>query len=273
MDMERKSMTAALVNVTPELAKHWLAKKHPQQVKRYSENVTLGYAAQMGTGSWDSNHPQGIVISADGYLLDGQHRLEAIVLHGRPIAMMVIQGADKEAYKHIDAGFPRSLGFRANRDLSDMAVYSMLINLCSYGGAKVRTTVEQVDICAEFIDPYLNIFKASTSRIRRARINPAALRTACVLRLKANEEYSDEICGAYSAYLSGNFQAAPRSMSILYRRMTESYNPPLHVFALAWKAFDPAKFSAIAFKLVNISEDIKTLQKTTLSELMFALWH
>lgn len=261
-------MKAEILTVTPEMAAQWLSKRHPRQMDRYSPVVAAGYAKQMDSGAWDEQHPQGIAISTDGYLLDGQHRLEALLMHGDPVRMLVVMGVDKETYRHIDAQYPRSLAFRAGRDRDHMSVLSTILALARYGGEKVRSTVEDVDACDEFCKHEYDLFVAKVGSRRRLRLNPAALRTAAILRLKVNEAFSDAICDAYLGYLSGDFKSAPRSMSALYRRMTEEYNPSMQTFCLAWKAFDPNGFDNQKIQLNSIPDMIKQLQRGVLRPLV-----
>lgn len=260
-----------VLDVTPSMARNWLSNKHPRQGDRYSDAVSRSYAAQMQAGTWDQPHPQGIIISSDGQLLDGQHRLEAVCMFGRSVRFLVITGVDASVYKHIDSGFIRSLGFRSNRPKDDMAIYMCLYNLCTYSVAKIRPTVEHIDLCASFIGPTLESFYARTSKIRKSRINPAYTRTAAILRVMERPDSGDEVCAAYNAYLKGDLHSAPRSMSALYRRMTDQYNPGLNIFGLAWKAFDPDRFDANQLKIANIGEEVKGIQKTILLPLMNSL--
>ena len=66
------------------------------------------YAADMKSGRWNNNG-QGIVISATGNLLDGQHRMHAIVQAQMPISMLVVRGADPATFITMDTGKPRNL--------------------------------------------------------------------------------------------------------------------------------------------------------------------
>lgn len=264
-------MKAQFLVVTPEMARRWLSKRHPRQVERFSTQVAAGFAQQMQAGHWDERHSQGITISATGLLLDGQHRLEALVMYGQPLTMLVVDGADDAIYGHIDAHFPRSLAFRAARDKDHMAVLSSLIRLARYGSDKVRPTIEDVTMADDFCQTEYANFRNRLSAARRARINPAFLRTAVVLRMKQHEEFVDAICAAYSAYMITDLKGAPRSMSVLYRRMTETHNPPLLVFAIAWKAFDPNRFEDSRIQINSLSELIKEVQRDVLYPLTMAL--
>jgi len=60
-------------------------------------------------GNWTFNG-ESIKFSATDKLLDGQHRLEAIVRAGKPIDSLVIRGLPEEAQDTVDTGAKRTLG-------------------------------------------------------------------------------------------------------------------------------------------------------------------
>lgn len=63
----------------------------------------------MEAGKWDANGAA-IKIAKDGTLLDGQHRLTAIVQSGKSVVTLVVTGLEKEVFTTIDAGKTRSHG-------------------------------------------------------------------------------------------------------------------------------------------------------------------
>lgn len=87
--------------VTPEMAMDWLgANTHNRPVR---QNVVEKYARDMKAGDWMLTH-QGILFDWNSVLLDGQHRLWAIVESGCTIEMMVTYDADPATQEHIDGG-------------------------------------------------------------------------------------------------------------------------------------------------------------------------
>ena len=106
----RRSDTGAIrfeqVDVTPALAEQWLARNDGNRNVR--GNVVRRYVRDMEAGRWLLS-PQPIVIASDGRLLDGQHRLHAVVESGKTVPMYVARGADKTVMAVIDNGEARSL--------------------------------------------------------------------------------------------------------------------------------------------------------------------
>lgn len=67
------------------------------------------YAAEMKAGKWRLNG-ETIKITKDGDLLDGQHRLFAVIEAGVAVDLMIIEGLDPSVMPTIDTGAPRSMG-------------------------------------------------------------------------------------------------------------------------------------------------------------------
>lgn len=93
--------------VTPEQAAKWLAQNSASQ-RKISQPAVESYAHAMRTGQWKLTH-QGIAFNQTGELIDGQHRLSAVVRSGRPVSMMVTTGLAVEVNAPIDQGYGRSV--------------------------------------------------------------------------------------------------------------------------------------------------------------------
>lgn len=91
--------------ITKELADAYL-RNNPMN-RKIKPNLVVKYAAQMERGAWHQNG-QPIIVSASGALLDGQHRLSAIVMSGIPQRCMVVEGVDDSAFATIDTGMSRT---------------------------------------------------------------------------------------------------------------------------------------------------------------------
>ena len=75
-----------LVNVTPELAEFWLTQNSANRNVR--REVWKAYARDMAAGAWKVT-AETIKMSPAGRLLDGQHRLQAVVASGVTVPMFV----------------------------------------------------------------------------------------------------------------------------------------------------------------------------------------
>lgn len=91
--------------ITPEMAKDYLMFNSCN--RKYRPYWAAQIASRIKQGVWQTTH-QGIAFSDKGRLLDGQHRLSAIIMSGIPIKIEVTRGLDEETFKVIDDGARRS---------------------------------------------------------------------------------------------------------------------------------------------------------------------
>lgn len=93
--------------ITPEMAQEYL-KFNTENYRSLSKDRVISYAADMKNGRWQFNG-ESIKFSENGQLIDGQHRLQAIIRAGVPVDMLVIRGV-KDDVDIYDIGAQRSLG-------------------------------------------------------------------------------------------------------------------------------------------------------------------
>lgn len=94
-----------VIKVTPEMATKWLeGKVHNREVR---DSVVHRYAEDMKAGRWGLTH-QGLAFNPDGKLLDGQHRLWAIISANQAVWMTVAYNVPDEAQQYIDGGVSRT---------------------------------------------------------------------------------------------------------------------------------------------------------------------
>jgi hypothetical protein len=101
------------IEVTPERARAWLENNFRN--RPLSDDVVRAYARDMTNGAWIATH-QGIAFNDADELIDGQHRLHAIVLSGVTVRMMVtfglpskIEGKEMTTMDAVDRGRTRSV--------------------------------------------------------------------------------------------------------------------------------------------------------------------
>lgn len=97
-------MRAQIQTITPEIAEGWLSRNtHNRHIR---PTVTAAYARDMASGDWQLNG-ESIKIGSDGTLLDGQHRLLAVVESGASVEMLVVTGIENTHQETMDAGVKR----------------------------------------------------------------------------------------------------------------------------------------------------------------------
>lgn len=107
--MTTKSLSKPITTIeeiTPEIAAEML--KDNRSNRKLRPTVWRRFMRDMITSSWDMGTGM-IVFDKDGRLIDGQHRLTAVVESGVTIQSVVLRGVESEAQLNIDAGFKRQL--------------------------------------------------------------------------------------------------------------------------------------------------------------------
>lgn len=100
-------ITAAVEQVKPATAEEWLGKNTHNRIIRKA--VVEAYARDMAAGKWRLSG-EAIKFTPEGVLLDGQHRLHAIIKADVPVWMLVVRGIDSGAQEVMDTGAARSAG-------------------------------------------------------------------------------------------------------------------------------------------------------------------
>ena len=93
--------------ITPEVAAKILEDSKTIQNRNVSDHHVEWLTSQMRDGRWVLNG-EAIIVDEDGQLLDGQHRLWAVVNSGITIESLVTRGVERKAFPTIDTGAART---------------------------------------------------------------------------------------------------------------------------------------------------------------------
>lgn len=146
--------TQTIESIDPSKAEKYLKKNVHN---RYVNEKTIAlYAKQMREKEWRING-ESLIFSDNGELLDGQHRLSAIVASGVTLDLPVFRGVEKDAIRTINTGKPRSIA-------DHLRIHGFPI---TYGrNITLRNVAAAVTLLADFADD--NIFTE-----RKVKITPA----------------------------------------------------------------------------------------------------
>lgn len=98
-------LTTGVEEITPAIAVKWLeANTHNRKLK---ERLVSVYAEAITRGEWEVNG-EAIKFDVNDVLLDGQHRLWAIIEANTPIKTMVVRGLPPEVMDTLDTGKART---------------------------------------------------------------------------------------------------------------------------------------------------------------------
>lgn len=106
-DMHPIPTANGIITVTPDMAKSWLHHRNIERNRTFSQRLAAEWADAMRNGKWKTTH-QGIAFDWDGFLLDGQHRLGAIVIVDKPVDLDIRVGCDPATFDVLDTGRKRN---------------------------------------------------------------------------------------------------------------------------------------------------------------------
>lgn len=125
-NLEVKSIEKILI--TPEIAKSLLEKNSSN--RPLSIGTVKRYAFEMSSGSWKNTH-QGIAVDETGQIIDGQHRLNAVIQSGVSImtTLSIYKGNVKTLLIPLDRGKNRSVADVSGLNKNEISMYSVFFAL------------------------------------------------------------------------------------------------------------------------------------------------
>lgn len=97
--------TFSFIYVTPEMAQRWLARMPRNRSLREAD--VRSYSRDMAAGNWHDTG-ESIKFDAENNLLDGQHRLHAVIHSGVTLPVLVVRGLPPESQMVMDTGRKRT---------------------------------------------------------------------------------------------------------------------------------------------------------------------
>lgn len=107
---DNPNLTASFEVISPDFAKRMLdvTTANGFENRRMKTWKVDQYARDIEAGRW-ANTNQSIGLTSDGSVIDGQHRLHAIIKTGIPVTMLVVRGLTQESFSYIDLGIARTV--------------------------------------------------------------------------------------------------------------------------------------------------------------------
>lgn len=154
--------------ITPAIAKAMLEKNVSN--RRVRPGKVNQYAYEMANGLWKEDTYEFIKISTEGNLIDGQHRLAAIIKCGLAMSMPVAYNVPKDVYLVLDTGLNRNTGdiFKISGIKNSSSIPSVIktslkfTNQTLSRGAKDLTNSETVEIYEQNPDFWQTVFHLSS---------------------------------------------------------------------------------------------------------------
>ena len=97
-------LNAAVVTIGPDLARYYLAKNKKNRL--FNAKHVHFLANEIRTGNWKLNGDT--IVLNDERLIDGQHRLMAVLMADLPITTLLVTGVSSDVFDTIDIGKKRT---------------------------------------------------------------------------------------------------------------------------------------------------------------------
>lgn len=203
------------VLMTPDWAKRLLAGNRDN--RRIRPTVVARLATELTEGRWVIT-PDAIAVSPSGRLLNGQHRLAAIVQADRSAHVLLAENMDEESFLVTDRGVKRTIsdvtGLPAGM-VADIALLRFAMN------TSITTLAPQIanDI-ADFWSPaWERIDAVPGGGAGKGSGNNAALRVAVGLRwATCRPEHREYVLRSYQQILHNDMEHASRAARALWKR-------------------------------------------------------
>ena len=182
------------IEVTPAMAADWL--KNNFGNRPIKEDVVIAYARDMVNGVWVATH-QGLAFDVDDRLIDGQHRLKAVIMANKTVRMKVsfnlpakINGSEMTTMDCVDRGRTRSVadqltiqhGFKYGSLTA--SICAAIASLCC-GERTRRLSVGQTLEVYRAFEPQIKF--AIEHRSKEAGLKSAGVAAAFVLAMSAED--------------------------------------------------------------------------------------
>ncbi len=136
-------MKTQIQTVTPEIAAHFLQKN--KNNRDYRKSWVAHLSRIIKNGEWLTTH-QGIALDKQGNLIDGQHRLLAIIDSGLPVQINVSYDVDASTFSCIDIGVKRNLADITKFSKKTSEVCAFMGRFLSASYAKITTAAQAKEI-------------------------------------------------------------------------------------------------------------------------------
>jgi len=229
--------------VTPERAADILKFQNTKN-RRLRPGVVTQYAQLMKDGDWKLS-PEAIVISATGRLLNGQHRLHAVVASGLPQQFFMIYGPPDDVFSVLDRGAKRSTAdaMELDKKLTEAATLLCVIQ----GGAHNSVNDFAVSRAAECIQEGHRQLLEHCNTVRPV-FSSAPFRLAAVARIMGGAD-SGHVHELYRQLVLAHTEELPpighAAMRMFLQGGFTAHGAGnagrVRTLCSAWAIFDPAK--------------------------------
>mgnify|MGYP001086833999 CR=1 FL=1 len=231
--------------VTPEQAKTILLRSNYDN-RKIRKSVVSKYAKSMRDGDWKMS-PEPIAFSKSGRLINGQHRLTAVVESGVPCSFFFAYGFEEDVFDVLDRGAGRSISdaLGINRKLAQAATLLAKLKadstIKSVTDADVRRASELIELG---FDEMTSLAKSNAKTF-----SSAPFQLACVARVMGGANKTETFNLYRDLVLSDTINLPPVGHAAIRMVLSGTINKSGvsggskqdYVLRVAWSVFDPQK--------------------------------
>ena len=243
-------MNIQMTTITPRMANHFLGENNCN--RKLNKRHVKFLADQISNNKWAANG-QTIVMAEDGTLMDGQHRLHAIIESNRTVNILLCTGAKKADMSTIDNGKSRTSydvltmsGYTNNRLLASSLAQLYRFdhaNLARDGGAAAPMPNGLVEAAVEQIDQRVGLdwlVKTAMQISRNTQLNSTHVFSALhLLVVKYGKETVEDFADKLNS--GGDYKKSPTSAipKILARNIASGRKTHrAYIFAMVMVGFE-----------------------------------
>lgn len=217
------------VTITPDIARLFISKNRCN--RNISKHTIYKYSSEMVKNSWQENSPNVISFSSDGYLLDGQHRLNAIIESGKTYDWFVyIHNKDFENIKPmdlmVDVGKKRTVSDITDINNRVIAPIYRLLHLCKNHSNPAVSVNDVFNFYNLFIKEDDNII----SLLKRKKQNiwsSSHFKAVALAYYVSNQENREYVTDLVNNMLEEDFENNPILLKYLFRVSKATINPSI----------------------------------------------
>lgn len=243
-----EGITVQYEEITPEVARAMLEKNTENRALR--EGRVLALERDIRSGKFFHTH-QGVAFNTNGTLVDGQHRLAAVVRAGIPVTMQVTRGLPVESKPVIDTGAKRTVadvlafgGYQNTMVMASIVKMHLLYSRDTPMGQYVSalSQIEQVEHFEANEEVFITAAKLASAWRGHISAPTSVIGTAWIIFNEINpEEALQFFTDMVNMTTAGEGDARVALIHRLRRRIENSekipYSMQLSMFIKAWNAW------------------------------------
>lgn len=182
----------AYVLITPDMANRWLVTSKEKNIRSIRPPTVERYQRSMEAGNWSSRTGTAIMFDKDGVMVNGQHRMWAIVLSDMSIELYVLFGVTQEEKMYgVDNGDGRSPAICLQVPAKHIAIINSIRRHATGNRDKRRIGNDELHVFVEHYKDLLEWFDNIPSTPQGRRATRSSDIASVIIRARENGEDED----------------------------------------------------------------------------------